>query len=260
MSSSDIQRLTVGRRSTVLIPRDTTWKGVEQYQPIINENVPIWAVELYNRLTADLDGMEAPVSESISKSINVPQEIPQVVDAYISMVSKQNTFYDQMTKRVETMCQDVYAQYTEIILQSQVFVSNVKGGMPVIAAKASQEYENLRDAFNAQILRNNYAWGRIPAVLSDRQAAKNMLAGRLEAQKKQMEENKTNAETTMARVQNIQQMEMEDNEKKAKDDLRKQQIELASTKREMKVNKKQRQRAFAEFKNPLEEKLKEDPR
>jgi hypothetical protein len=64
----------------------------------------------------------------------------------------------------------------------------------------------------------------------------------------------------MARVQNTQQMEMEDNEKKAEDDLTKQRIELASTKREMKANKKQWQRTFAEFQKQLEEKLKEVPR
>jgi len=37
-----------------------------------------------------------------------------------------------------------------------------------------------------------------------------------------MEDNKQNAERAMARVQNTQRMEMEDNEKKAEDDLRKQ--------------------------------------
>jgi hypothetical protein len=250
----------VERRSNVLIPRDPTGKAVEQYQPITNENVPTWAVEIYNRLTADRDGMEALVSESISKSVNVQQEMPQLVDAYMSMVSKQNTFYDQMTKGVETLCHNVYAQYTEIVLQSQVFASNVKGGMAEIAAKASQDYENLRDVFNAQILSNNNAWASIATVLRERQDAENMLAGRLEAQKKQMEENKKNAETTMARVQNIQRMEMEDNKKNAEDDLRKQRIELASTKREMKANKKQWQWAFAEFQKQLEEKLKEVPR
>jgi hypothetical protein len=128
----------VERRSNVLIPRDTTGKAVEQYQPITNEYVPTKAVELYNRLTADLDGMEALISESISKSVNVPQEMPLLVDAYMSMVSKQNTFYDQMTKGVETLCHIVYAQYKEIILQSHVFASNVKPGMAVNAAKASQ--------------------------------------------------------------------------------------------------------------------------
>jgi hypothetical protein len=204
--------------------------------------------------------MEALVSESISKSVNVPQEMPLLVDAYMSMVSKQNTFYDQMTKGVETLYHNVYAQHTEIILQSQVFASNGKGGMAVIAAKAFQDYENLRDAFNAQILSNHNAWASIATVLRERQDAENMLAGRLETQKRQMEENKKNAETTMPRVQNIQRMEMEDNKKKAEDDLRKQQIELPSTKREMKANKKQWQRAFAEFQRQLEEKLKEVPR
>jgi len=53
---------------------------------------------------------------------------------------------------------------------------------------------------------------------------------------------------------------MEDNKKKAEDDLRKQQVELASTKREMKANKKQRQQAFAAFQKQLEEKLKEVPK
>jgi len=67
------------------------------------------------------------------------------------MVSTQNTFYDQMNRGVETLCHNVYAQYSEIILQSYIFVANVKGGMAVIAAKASQNYENLKDGFNAQI-------------------------------------------------------------------------------------------------------------
>jgi len=83
--------------------------------------------------------MEALVSESISTSINVQQEMPQLVDASMSMASKQNTFYDQMNRGLETLCHNVYAQYTEIILQSQIFAANVKGGMAVIAAKASQD-------------------------------------------------------------------------------------------------------------------------
>jgi len=112
--------------------------------------------------------MEALDSESISKSVNVQQEMPQLVDANMSMVSKQNTIYDQMTKGVEPLCHNVYAQYTEIILQSQVFASNVKGGMAVIAAKVSQDYENLRDAFNPQILSNNIAWASIATVFREK--------------------------------------------------------------------------------------------
>jgi len=127
--------------------------------------------------------LEALISESVSKSVNVTQDMPQLVDAYMSMISKQNMFYDQMTKGVETLYHNVYAQYTEIILQSQIFASNVKGGMAVIAAKASQDYENLKDAFNTQISSNNSAWARIAAVvLRERQDAENALAVRLEAQ------------------------------------------------------------------------------
>ena len=204
--------------------------------------------------------MEALASESISKSVNLQQEMPQVVDAYMSIISKPNTFHNQITKGVKTVCDNVYAQYTEIILQSQIFASNVKGGMAVIAAKASQDYENLKDAFNVQISRNNTAWSRITAVLRERQDAENALAVQLDAEKLQMEANKENAEQTMARVQNTQRMEMQDNEKKAEDNLRKQRLELASTKREMKADKKQWQRAFAEFQKQLEEKLKEVPK
>jgi len=131
--------------------------------------------------------------------------------------------------------------------------------MAVISGKASQDYENLRDVFNAQILSNNNPWASIATVLRKRQDAENMLARRLEGQKRQMEENKKKAERTMARVQNRQRMEMEDNKKKAEDDLRKQRIELASAKREMKANKKQWQRAFAEFLKQLEDILKEVP-
>jgi hypothetical protein len=72
-----------------------------------------------------------------------------------------------------------------------------------------------------------------------------------------MEANMKNAEYIMVIVQNTQRMEMEDNKKKAEDDLRKQQVELASTKSSKKVNKKQWQRVCAGFQNQLEEKLKE---
>jgi hypothetical protein len=151
MLSSEVQWITVERRSNMLVPRDTTGTAVEQYQPITNENVPTWAVELYNRFTAAVDRMEAHVSESIPKSVNLQQQMPRLVDDYMSMVSQQNTFYYQMTKGVETLCHNVYTQYTESILQSQIFISNVKGGMAVIAAKESQYYKIFRDAFNAHI-------------------------------------------------------------------------------------------------------------
>jgi hypothetical protein len=81
-----------------------------------------------------------------------------------------------MTRGVETFCHNVYAQYTEIILQSQIFASNVKGGMALIAAKHSQDYVNLKDACNAQISSNNNVWARIAAVLRERQEAENALA------------------------------------------------------------------------------------
>jgi len=84
----------VDRRSNVLDPSETTETEVEQYQPIMNKHVPIWAVMLYNRLTADLNRMEAHVSESISKPINLQQEMPQLVDACVSIIRKQNTFCD----------------------------------------------------------------------------------------------------------------------------------------------------------------------
>jgi len=110
--------------------------------------------------------------------------------------------------------------------------------MAVIAAKASQDYENLKDTFNAQISSNNNVLARIAAVLRERQDTENALAVRLEAQNTQMEDNKENGETAIARVQNTQRIEMEDNKKESENDLRKQRVELASTKREMKANKK----------------------
>jgi len=138
--------------------------------------------------------MEALVSKSISKSVNVKQEMPPLVDGYMSMIHKQNTFYNWMTNGVKTFCHNVYAQYAEIILQSHVFAANIKGGIAVIAAKESQHYENLKDAFNAQSTSNNSAWAKITAVYRERQDGENVLAVQVEAQKLQMEENRQNAE------------------------------------------------------------------
>jgi hypothetical protein len=45
--------------------------------------------------------------------------------------------------------------------------------MAIFAAKASQDYENLKDAFNGQISSNNTAWSRIAAILRERQDAEN---------------------------------------------------------------------------------------
>jgi hypothetical protein len=75
----------------------------------------------------------------------------------MSIISKHNTFYDQLSKGVKTLCHNVYAQYTAIIVQSQIFACNVKGEMIAIEAKASQDYENLNDAFEAQISSNDNA-------------------------------------------------------------------------------------------------------
>jgi hypothetical protein len=55
------------RRRNVLVPRETTGKAVKQYKSITNKHIPLWAVERYNPVTADLDGMEALVSESVLK-------------------------------------------------------------------------------------------------------------------------------------------------------------------------------------------------
>jgi hypothetical protein len=55
-------------------------------------------------------------------------------------------------------------------------------------------------------------------------------------------------------------MEMEQTKETAEDDLRKQRVELASTKREMNANKKQWQQAFVEFQKQLEDKLKDIPK
>ena len=81
ISSSAVQQLTVERRSNVLIPHEPSGKAVKQYQPVTNKQVPRWVVTLYNRLTSDLDGIEALIPESRSKSINIKQEMPQLVDA-----------------------------------------------------------------------------------------------------------------------------------------------------------------------------------
>jgi hypothetical protein len=127
-----------------------------------------------------------------------------------------------MTMGVETVCHNVYHHYTEIILQSQIFASNVKGRMAVIAAKTSQDYENHKDAFSAKITSNNTACSRMAAVLRDRLDAENALAVRLGDESVQMGENKKNAEGVMARVPNTQRMEIDDNTQMAEDDSRKQ--------------------------------------
>jgi hypothetical protein len=71
MSLSEIQWLTVDRRSNVLVPRETSRKVVEQYQHITNKQVTLCTVELYIRSTADFNIMEDRVSESMSKSAMV---------------------------------------------------------------------------------------------------------------------------------------------------------------------------------------------
>jgi len=152
------------------------------------------------------------------------------------------------------------AQLREVILQSQNFAAHSIAGIAVIAAKASQDYQNLKDALNAQISSNNSAWVRMAAVLRVKQDDDIVWAVQLEAQKLKMEENKRMAEEAMARVQRTHRMEIEDHMKNAEEDLGKQWLELASTKREMKTNKKQWQQAFAESQTQLEDTLKEVPK
>jgi len=260
MSSSNVQWLTEESGYVVLIPREASGKEVEQYQPITNEEVSIWAVEFYNWLTADMNGMKALVSESISKSVNVQHPVPQLVDAYILMISKQNASYDHMNKVFETLWHNVYARHTANIVQFKVFTVNVTRGMAVSAAKVLHNLKDLKDIFTSQITSNSGAWARTATVLGERQDTANVLAIQLEAQWLQMEENKLNAERAIARVQNTPHIEMEDNRKKAEEDLKKQRSELASTKREMNANTKWWQWGFTEFQEHTEDELKDAPK
>jgi len=93
--------------------------------------------------------------------------MPQLVDVYRLMLSNRNTFYEQMTNGVKILYYNVYAQFTEIILQSQIFVANIKEEMAAIAAKVFHKYENLKDTFNVQITSNNSAWARKAEVLKE---------------------------------------------------------------------------------------------
>lgn len=74
---------------------------MERYQQITNEQVPRWPVEHYNGLTAELGGTEALIAKSISKSLNVQPEISHSADAYMLMIRKQDTFNNQINKRVD---------------------------------------------------------------------------------------------------------------------------------------------------------------
>jgi hypothetical protein len=152
------------------------------------------------------------------------------------MISKQNIRYNQMTRGVEILRHNVYSHYTEFILESHIVEATVKEGISVIAANASQDYENLKNALNAQIRSNNSVWAKIATTLRERQDADNGLATQLEAQRLKKEENRLNAERAMARVKNSQYMEIDDNMKKEENDLKKQHTQWATTKREMKAN------------------------
>jgi hypothetical protein len=143
------------------------------------------------------------------------------VNAYISVISKQSTCYDHITKGVVTLCHNVYTKDTERILQSQIFVANVKGQLAVTAAKDSQNYKKLKDTFKTQNTSNNCEWARMAAVLRNRQGTQNALAKFFEAQRLWMEDNRMNGESEMASVQNTECMELEDNKKKAEKDLKK---------------------------------------
>jgi hypothetical protein len=75
-----------------------------------------------------------------------------------------------------------------------------------------------------------------------------------------MEDNMLNSWRAMARVQNIQHIELEETKKKANKDLKRSSFEWDSSKREMKANKLQWQQALGDFLKALQEALKEVPK
>jgi hypothetical protein len=142
----------------------------------------MWAVKVCNRFSADLESIAALISESRSKYVSIQREMPQLVDTSMLMISKQNIRYNQMTRGVEILRHNVYSHYTAFILESHIVEATVKEGISVIAANASQDYENLTNALNAQIRSNNSVWAKIATTLRERLDADNGLATQLEAQ------------------------------------------------------------------------------
>ena len=88
----------------------------------------------------------------------------------------------------------MYSQRPDIILQSPILAADVKGGMAGIAAKTSQDYQTLKEAFNGHFTNNNHDWSRIFTVLRARQDAVKALAIHLEHQKLKREGTRLNTE------------------------------------------------------------------
>jgi hypothetical protein len=53
--------------------------------------------------------------------------------------------------------------------------------MAVIPVKVSQDYKNLKDAFNAHITSNHSPWARTAGVIRDRQDTENAIPVQLKA-------------------------------------------------------------------------------
>jgi hypothetical protein len=237
------EAVTLTRRESALVVAGDRGKEVVRYEPIVRNDIPDWVVSLINSIEAELNRMDALITQTQGSNIKIREALPELVRAYEALVSRQNEIYDAVALGVDNLQRAQLEHYSDIVAQSQVFAANVSAAIAIAKAQSSEAYEELRLALGMQIQSSSAAWTSLSGILEKRERAQERLALQVHTQSEELTSVKRKANEEAKRVTELK--------KKADAEKKQRESDIRKTRRDM-------EKKFREFTRTLMTKLSDE--
>ncbi|KAF8241174.1 hypothetical protein K440DRAFT_638157 [Wilcoxina mikolae CBS 423.85] len=165
------EAVTLVRRESVLVAAGDKGKEVVRYEPIVQNDIPESVVSLINSIEAELNRMDALITQTQRSNIKIREALPELVKAYEALVFRQNEIYHAVASAVDNLQRAQLEHYSDIVAQSPVFEANVSAAIAIAKALSSEAYEELHLVLGKQIHASSVAWTSISGILEKRERA-----------------------------------------------------------------------------------------
>ena len=87
--------------------------------------------------------MDALIQEARQKNFEIQMALPDLAIAYEGLIGRQNEIYDAICQGVEKIERAQFGKYSNIVIQSQVFVANIQATLVLMKIQSTEAYEKL---------------------------------------------------------------------------------------------------------------------
>jgi septal ring factor EnvC (AmiA/AmiB activator) len=200
------EALTLTTRESALVATGDKGKEVVRYKPIVRNDIPDWVISLIHSIEAELNRMDALITQMEGSNIHIREALPELVRAYEALGSRQNKIYDAVALGVDKLQRAQLEHYSDIVAQSQVFEANVSAEIAIAKAQSSEAYEELCLALGMQIQSSSAAWTSLSGISEKRERAQERLALQVHTQSEELTSVKQKAQEEAKMVAELNMM------------------------------------------------------